>query len=458
MRGAAVLTTALAAGLAGCVNLAPDYARPQAPVPAAFNQASAGAAKIDLGWRGFFSDQRLREVIELTLANNRDLRIAAANIEQARAQYRVQRADRLPAIDATGDATRQRTASTGTASEYSVELGLASYELDFFGRVKNLSDAALQSYLATEETRRSTQISLVAETATAWLTLLADEQRLDLAERTLKSRQASYDLTNKSFELGGQSGLTLAQIQTTVDGARVDMAAYRSQIELDRHALDLLVGSPVPAELLPGGEPAAPAALLIDVPAGLPSSLLQQRPDVLAAEHGLQASHANIGAARAAFFPSVTLTAQAGTASTALSGLFKRGSGAWLFEPTISLPIFDAGANRAHLQAAEAERDVALTTYEKAVQTAFREVADALSQRSHLGDQLAAQQSLTQASQKSFQLTKARFDSGADSYLDVLVTQISLYTAQQTMITLHLAQQTNRIVLYKVLGGGWERG
>jgi outer membrane protein, multidrug efflux system len=458
MRAAAVLTAALAAGLAGCVNLAPDYARPQAPVPAAFNQASAGAAKIDVGWHEFFSDQRLREVIELTLANNRDLRIAAANIEQARAQYRVQRADRLPAIDATGDATRQRTASTGTTSEYSVELGLASYELDFFGRVKSLSDAALQSYLATEETRRSTQISLVAETATAWLTLLADEQRLDLAERTLKSRQASYDLTNKSFELGGQSGLTLAQIQTTVDGARVDVAAYRSQVELDRHALDLLVGSPVPAELLPGGEAAAPAALLVDVPAGLPSSLLQQRPDVLAAEHGLQASHANIGAARAAFFPSVTLTAQAGTASTALSGLFKRGSGAWLFEPNISLPIFDAGANRANLQLAEADRDVALATYEKAVQTAFHEVADALSQHSHLGDQLAAQQSLTQTSQKSFQLTKARFDSGADSYLDVLVTQISLYTAQQTMITLELAQQTNRIVLYKVLGGGWERG
>lgn len=457
MRTRLVSALLVAAGLAGgCANLAPSYERPAAPVPATFAQGSGGSAPADVGWQGFFTDERLRGTVALALQNNRDLRVAVLNIERARAQVRVQRAARLPTLAATASGTRQHTEAAGTTAQYGVELGLASYEIDFFGRLKNLSEAALESYLATDASRRSTQISLVAETATAWLTLRADLQRLALAERTLQSREASYALTKKAFDLGGQSGLTLAQAQTAVDTARVDAAAYRAQVELDRHALDLLAGATLPDTLLPAADSTADAALLVEVPAGLGSSLLLERPDVIAAEHLLKAGHADIGAARAAFFPSVTLTAEAGTASSALSGLFKAGSGAWLFAPSVRLPIFDGGANRANLAIAEADRDIALADYEKAVQTAFREVADALSQRAHLGEQLAAQQSLTAATRRSLALSEARFRTGTDSYLDVLVSQLSLYTAEQSLISLQFAEQANRIALYRALGGGWQ--
>lgn len=312
----------------------------------------------------------------------------------------------------------------------------------------------MEDYLALAETRRSTQISLVAEVATAWLTLAADNERLQLAEETLRSQQATYELTQRSHALGGSSGLALAQAQTTVESARGDAAVYASQILQDRNALRLLVGSDIPDELLPGASLQS-AAVLVQVPDELPSSLLQRRPDVLAAEHTLKSANIDIGAARAAFFPSISLTANAGSASSALSGLFKAGSGAWTFAPSVSLPIFDAGSNRATLDAAKVEREIQVQTYQQTLQTAFKEVADALAVRSTLDQRLAAQQALTDASRKSFELADALYRGGSQSYLEALDAQRSLYSAQQDLITLRLAEQSNRVSLYKVMGGGW---
>ncbi len=447
--------------LAGCVNLAPDYQQPQAPIPQQWPaSAELGSASAQIGWQAFFLDARLKQVIEQTLANNRDLRVAALNVEKARALYRVQRAEQLPTLNAGGSGTHSRTpaslSGTGSAStthQYSAALGLSGYELDLFGRIRNLSDAALEDYLALEETRRSTQISLLAEVANAWLTLAADRDLLKLAEDTLTSQQASYELQQRSHALGNTSGLTLAQAQTTVESARVDVAAYQSQVQQDLNALNLLAGSQLAEELLPGGL-SENSAELLDVPAGLPSSLLQQRPDVLAAEHGLKSANADIGAARAAFFPSISLTASAGSSSAALSGLFTGGSGAWNFAPSISLPIFDAGSNRANLQAAESERDIQLATYEKTLQSAFREVADVLAERGTLRQRMDAQRALTEATARSQNLADALYRNGASSYLDALDAQRELYAAQQNLISLQLTEQSNRIALYRVLGGG----
>lgn len=447
--------------LAGCVNLAPDYQQPQAPIPQQWPaSAELGSASAQIGWQAFFLDARLKQVIEQTLANNRDLRVAALNVEKARALYRVQRVEQLPTLNAGGSGTHSRTpaslSGTGSAStthQYSAALGLSGYELDLFGRIRNLSDAALEDYLALEETRRSTQISLLAEVANAWLTLAADRDLLKLAEDTLTSQQASYELQQRSHALGNTSGLILAQAQTTVESARVDVAAYQSQVQQDLNALNLLAGSQLAEELLPGGL-SENSAELLDVPAGLPSSLLQQRPDVLAAEHGLKSANADIGAARAAFFPSISLTASAGSSSAALSGLFSGGSGAWNFAPSISLPIFDAGSNRANLQAAESERDIQLATYEKTLQSAFREVADVLAERGTLRQRMDAQRALTEATARSQNLADALYRNGASSYLDALDAQRELYAAQQNLISLQLTEQSNRIALYRVLGGG----
>ena len=493
VRATAASALALLA-LAGCTSLAPDYARPMLPVPATLNGTNGpdgpeGTALTPetgpMGWQEFLQEPRLRELVALALQNNRDLRVAVLAIEKARAQYGVEQSNRFPAVGATAAGTRTRTADdlntsgrSPTSSQYSAQLGFSSYEIDFFGRVKNLNEAALQEFLRTTENRRSVQLSLVAEVANAWLTLDADGRRLQLAQDTLRSRQKSYELTERSHALGAASGLTLAQAQTTVDTARADVAAFTSQVARDRNALALLAGAPVPAALLPdGANPGAtasparaasasasvapapslatPAATLLAVPGDLPSSVLLNRPDVRAAEYTLRGAYASIGAARAAFFPSITLTASAGTASNALSGLFDGGNGTWSFAPQIRLPIFDAGRNRANLQIAETARDTALAQYDKAVQTAFREVADALAERATLAERLQAQQSLQAATLKALQLSEARYRLGADSYLPVLDAQRALYSAQQTLIGLALAEQANRITLYKVLGGRW---
>jgi multidrug efflux system outer membrane protein len=454
----------LALALSGCVNLAPQYVQPEAPVSPDWRTGTVvkGRASADIGWESFFTDERLRKLQRLALVNNRDLRIAALNLEKARAAYRIQRAASFPAINATGSGTGSRSpasmSSSGAAAtshQYSAEIGLSSYELDFFGRVENLEGAALEDYLALNETRRSTQISLVAEVAIAWLTLEADHQRLKLALETLRSQQATYDLTKRSHDLGGSSGLALAQAQTTVNSAQGEAAAYQSQILQDQNALRLLLGTEIPTDLLPGDE-LDPAAALVQVPDELPSSLLQRRPDVLAAEHSLKAANADIGVARAAFFPSITLTASGGTASSDLSGLFKAGSGAWTFAPSISLPIFNAGSNRATLDQARAEQQIQVQTYQQTLQTAFQEVADALAVRSTLDERLQAQRDLTDASETSYRLADALYRAGSQSFLEALDSQRSLYSAQQDLITLRLAEQTNRVTLYKVMGGGWK--
>ena len=469
----AVIAVIAAFGVAGCVNLAPVPVRPDAPVaaqwPGAVTGVAGSPAAADIDWRSFVTDARLRDVIERALRNNRDLRVAVLNIERARAQYRVERSVLLPAIGVGAGAARQRTPATTSASgnastgtQYSVALGLAAYELDFFGRVRNLSEAALQSFFAVEENRRSSQISLVAEVASLWLTLAADTDRLQLARDTLKSQQASYELTRRTRELGGASGLTLAQAQTTVDSARVDAARFASLVAQDRNALEFLVGAPLADALLPVPTPpdAAPAqaSLLVDVPAGLPAEVLQRRPDVLAAERLLRAAYADIGVARAALFPRITLTASAGTQSRSLGDLFRNGSGAWSFAPQIDLPIFDAGRRRADVQLTEAQQAIAVANYEKTLQVAFREIADALVERGTLGEQLAAQQSLTDATRTAYRLSDALFKNGASSYLGVLDAQRAMYAAMQNSITLRLTEQGNRVALYRALGGGWSVG
>lgn len=460
-----LLAAALASAvLAGCATLAPDYATPAAPVPqqwpADTGVAATGTAAADIGWQDFFTDARLRQLIALALDNNRDLRVAALNIEKARAQYQIQRADLFPTVQATAGGTGQRTpaslSTTGqamTTHQYTAGLGFASYELDFFGRIRSLKDQALYQFLGTEEARRSAQISLVAEVASAYLTLVADNERLKLAEETRVSQQRSYDLTKRRFELGSASELDLRQAQTSVDSARVDVARYTGQLAQDRNALALLIGGPLPDELAQPGELGSVSALA-GVPDGVPADVLQRRPDVLQAERALQAANANIGAARAAYFPSITLTAKGGVASSQLSDLFKGGAGSWSFSPQISLPIFDAGRISANLKVAETDRAISLAQYEKAVQTAFREAADALSLRTPLEGQLAAQQSLVDATAASYRLSKARFDKGVDSYLAVLDSQRAQYSAEQSLITVRLAGLNNQVTLYKVLGGG----
>jgi len=460
------LLAALAAG--GCVNLAPDYLRPPAAIPEGWKpgvQPVAGAVDTPaplLAWRDFFLDDRLRQVVERALDNNRDLRVAALAIERARAQYGVQRANLFPTVSATGAATRARTPADLTASgrsnlqnQLTATVGFAAYELDLFGRIANLNDAALQAYLSLAETRRSVQISLLSDVANAWLTLAADQRRLRLAQDTLRSQQASYDLTVKARDIGAESGLTLAQARTTVDSARSDVAAYSRAAAQDRNALTLLVGAPVPDELLPAiDEGLRPVTPLVSVPEGLPSELLQGRPDVLAAERTLQAANANIGAARAAFFPRISLTSSAGSGSRELSRLFEGGNGSWSFAPQISIPIFTAGALQSSLDVVRLTRDINVAQYDKSVQVAFREVSDALDARATLGEQLDAQRSLRDASATAYRLSQERYRTGIDSYLDTLVTQRSLYAAGQTLITLELAEQANRLTLYKTMGGG----
>ncbi|WP_226427209.1 efflux transporter outer membrane subunit [Xanthomonas sp. NCPPB 2865] len=469
---------AVAGVLSGCT-LMPRYARPDAPVPERFagTELSTASTTTDtaipgqaidianIGWRQVFTDPALQQVIALALENNRDLRVAALNIEVARAQYRVERAALLPAVQGTGTANNARTPSElaipgqpQVFRTYSANIGVSAYELDLFGRVRSLKEQALQQFLSTAEARRSTHISLVAEVATAYLTLAADQQLLQLAQSTLSSQGDSYRLQQRSFELGVASQLSLRQAQTTVETARVDVERYTAQVAQDRNALVLLVGTQVPAELLPRALPDGASVdgnVLASVPAGLPSQLLQRRPDILEAERNLRAANANIGAARAAFFPSISLTASTGSSSSSLSNLFDSGTRAWSFVPTLTLPIFNAGRNRANLDMAKANRDIEVAQYEKAIQSAFREVSDALAQRETLGRQLQAQQALVDATADSYRLSQARFERGVDSYLQALDAQRALYSAQQNLITTQLSRFTNLATFYKAMGGGW---
>ncbi len=482
----AALAAVAAAVLSGCAMI-PAYERPPLPVAAEWPAGAAAPAlagvpatplAADIPWADFVGDARLRELIALSLANNRDLRMATLRIEQVRAQYQIRAADQLPSVGIAAAGNRQPDGSGGIASAYSVGLAMSSWEIDFFGRLASLKEAALAEYLATEEAQRAAQTSLVAAVASTWLGLQASEELLALTQRTLATREDSLRLSRLRFDQGATSALDLRQAESLAEAARSALAQQRRQRALDLNALALLVGQSPPAALLPAAQPVAPEAaaaqgsgpiavpaspalgvsMLREVPAGLPSDLLTRRADIRQAEQQLIAANANIGAARAAFFPRISLTAGVGTASSDLSGLFKDGSWGFTLAPQALLPIFDAGRNRANLDAAWTGREIAVAQYEKAIQTAFREVADALAGHATLGDQLAAQQRQAQAEAERFRLAELRYRNGVASYLDVLDAQRSLFATQQALAQTRLAQQQNQVALYKALGGGWVEG
>ena len=445
---------AAAAWLAGC-SMMPAYERPPAPVAANWPYASApaGTQAADIDWQSFFADARLKQLIATALRNNRDLRVAVLNIEQARAQYDIRKADRFPTVNAAVTGSRMPTTGGGTASTYTAGLAVTAWEIDFFGRVASLSEAALAQYLGTEEGRKAAQISLVATVATTWLSLVADEELLTLTRQTLATREDSLRLTKLRFDNGAASELDFRQAQSLFEGARVALAQQQRQRALDLNALALLLGEPVPADLQVAATTESVA--LPDLPAGTPSEVLVRRPDVRQAEQQLVAANANIGAARAAFFPRISLTAGVGTASSHLSDLFKGGSWGWTAAPQLLLPIFDAGRNSAGLRSANVQRDIALAQYEKAIQSAFREVADTLAGRATLGDQLQAQRNMVEAESVRFRLSELRYTNGVASYLDLLDAQRSLFAARQALIQTRLAQLQNQVLLYRALGGGW---
>ncbi|MGL6319131.1 efflux transporter outer membrane subunit [Aeromonas hydrophila] len=445
--------------LGGC-SMAPNYQRPTLPQGATWQSNQAGEAAVS-PWRQQFLDPALQQLIATALENNRDLRIAALNVEAYEARYRIQRAAQLPTLAANGSGSRQQGSDdlSGTgqgtiSSQYGANIGITSYELDLFGRIQSLKDQALENYLAQVETQRSTQIALIASVANAYLTLLADQELLALSEATLATELESYGLTEHKYRLGAASEMELAQGRTALESAKVSLAQYQRQVKQDRNGLALLLGTGVPALMT---EPATLAKVqLATIPVGAPSSLLQQRPDILAAEHSLKAANANIGAARAAFFPTISLTATAGTASNQLSGLFDGGTGTWTFMPQINLPIFDGGKRIADLDVAEVSTRQAVASYEKNIQTAFKEVADTLGAQADYQQQLQAQQALVEANQTYFKLAEVRYEKGVDSYLTRLDAQRSLFSAKQGLISTRLAQLSNQVALYKAVGGGWQ--
>ena len=465
-----LLLVGISLALSGC-NLTPQYTRPEGPVPAEWpsgaayqeTKATTGPpAATEISWKEFFGDERLQQIIETALNNNRDLRIAALNAERARALYGIQRAELFPALDAVGRGSKERVPAdlsrTGqkiTSEQYSVDLGILSWEIDFFGRIRSLKDRALEQYLATEEARRSAQILIVSGVVTSYLALAADREALKLAESTLEAQRSAYALIQRRYELGLASELDLNQAQTQVDTARRNISIYTQLAAQEENALNLLVGSPspVPRELLPADLNSVRPPK--ELSPGLSSEVLLLRPDIMAAEHQLKAANAFIGAARAAFFPRISLTAAVGTASAELSGLFNAGQGTWAFAPQIVMPIFDARLWSAY-DVTKVEKEVAVAQYEKAIQTAFREVADALAVRGTVDEQVSAQQSLVDALARTYRLSVARYTKGIDSYLGVLDAQRFLFTAQQGLIAIRLGKLTNQVRLYAVLGGGSE--
>ena len=453
-----LLATAGAVTLSACT-MAPRYERPALPVPDQFPTAAAaqGQSAETLPWRQVFLDPRLQGVIDQALTNNRDLRVAVLNVERARSQYRIQRASLFPAVDGTVAGVRGNTTSVDTAGNpvttevYTASLG-ASWELDLFGRVRSLNQAALQNYFAVAENRKAAQISLISAVASAWMNLAADQDQLRLSAETLRLREESLNLTQKRFDLGSTDQMTLRQSQVLTEQARADVAALTATVQQDRNALRLLVGDDIAPDRLPDSFP--DHAILADLPAGQPSDILLKRPDVMASEYSLKAANADIGAARAAFFPRISLTASVGKASTDLGNLFD-GTDSWTFSPSISVPIFAGGANIANLAASKTSRDIALAQYEGAIQSAFRDVADQLATRSTIDDRLAAQTNVVAAAADSHNLAQARFDRGIDSRLTLTDAERTLYGAQQQLIAVRLVRSLNLINLYAALGGGY---
>ena len=473
MRRQILLTLGALVFLCSC-SLAPEYTRPKALIPAEWPQGTAykdmlaipeipeapivSVAKLKR--EDFFADKQLQKIIEMALNNNLDLKLAVLNVKRARALYGIQRAELFPAVNAVGAGGKQRSSSDlvahgdpRTKAQYGVDLGIVAWEIDFFGRIRSLKDRALQEYLATEQARRGSQILLVSEVARVYLTLAADRENFKLALSTLEIQQAAYGLVQKRYDVGIATELDLRRAQIPVDAARGDVARYTQMVAQDQNALNLLIGVPVLKELLPAD--LGTVNPLKDIFPGLSSEVLLNRPDILQAEHRLKGAYAFIGAARAALFPRISLTTAVGTASDELSGLFKSGSDTWNFAPQIVLPIFDA-RTWAALRVSKADREIVLTQYEKAIQTAFREIADALAMQGTVDQRVSAQQSLVNAVAETYRLSNKRYTQGIDSYLGVLDAQRSLYAAQQGLMALRLAKLSNQVRLYAVLGGGGE--
>ena len=465
-----LLSLAVAASLLSGCSLIPDYPSSDAQVQAQWPQGAAYGDSADnsqgnasaILWQDFFQDAALKQLIELALENNRDLKVAALNVEAYRSQYRIQRSELFPSLSADGQGSRQRIPGAMNASgdptinsQYSATVGVNAWELDFFGRINSLSEQALQTFFATEQAARSTQISLIASVANAYLQWQADLALLELSQETFSTYENTLRLTQRSFDVGVVDALTLTQAQTAADSARVNLSRYQRAVAQDRNALAVLLGTQLPESL--------PQALDVDsellqaLPAGLPSDLLQRRPDLLQAEHQLRAANASIGAARAAFFPRISLTANAGSLSNDLGDLFDGGSGTWLFQPRISLPIFTAGRLSANLDYAELQKDIRVAQYEKAIQVAFREVADRLAARFTYAEQVKAQRTLADASQRYYDLADRRYQNGVDSFLTLLDAQRQLFAARQQLIADRLAQLNTEVELYKALGGGWSQ-
>jgi multidrug efflux system outer membrane protein len=466
------VTTLVAAAtlLAGCTSLQPVYRRPDAPVPMAYptgaaypsppGGSSSALPAVEIGWRDFLTDPRLQRLVEIALASNRDLRVAALNVAQMQAQYRIQRAALFPQVGGFVDSSATRTPASlsggGKATvqhDYSVGVS-AAWEIDFFGRVQSLNDQALQQYLATAQARKAFEILLVSQVADQYLTTLAYDELLAVTQRTLETAQASYQLTLLQFQTGTGTELSVRQAETVVEQAKANYSAQirgRAQAE---NALVLLLGQPLPADL-PPAVPLNGQKILADIPAGLPSDLLTRRPDVMQAEATLRGANANIGAARAAFFPSISLTGSLGVASAALGSLFSGGALAWSFLPSITMPIFDAGRLQANLDVATVQKDINVAQYEKAIQTAFSEVANGLAARGTYSDQVASLERVTAAQQRSLDLSQLQFGNGVASYLVVLTAQTGLYSAQTELVSTRLARLTSLVDLYRYLGGGW---
>lgn len=459
------LTVAMTLALSGC-SLIPNYQSPDMPVQAqwpegaAYDQGvSASTTATELGWRQFFVDPTLQRLIDLSLENNRDLRQAALNVEAYRAQYRISRSDLFPSIGVDGSGQRQRlpadlsnTGEADIASQYGVTLGVSAYELDFFGRLRSLEESALARYLATEEAQRSVQIGLVSEVAMAYLTWRTDQGLLELTRGTLYSYGKSLSLVQAAHDVGTASALDVRQARSLVEQARVQFARYSRQVAQDANLLRLLLGTDLPAHLSGGF---GFTNVFAELPVGMPADLLLRRPDIRAAEYRLQAANANIGAARAAFFPSIRLTAAAGTLSGELDGLFEGGSGTWSFMPQINIPIFTAGRLKANLNYAEVQKDINIAEYEQTIQSAFREVADGLAARGTFEEQLQAQTDLTRTTQEYLELAQQRYHEGVDNYLAVLDAQRELFSAQQQLLSDQLLQLNSEVQLFKALGGGW---
>jgi multidrug efflux system outer membrane protein len=453
--------------LAGCTMM-PSYERPPAPVAAQYPAATHAATEParEVAWRAFFADERLRKLIEFSLTNNLDLRAAVLNVELSRAEYRVTRSQLLPTVDATGSYTRSRSSSVGfpgggggsssfTSTEWNASLGTTAYEVDLFGRVRSLNRQALEQYFALAEARRNAQISLVAEVATEYFALRQAQEQVQLARQTLQVVQQSYDLNKATFDAGATSELDLRTAEGQVQTARINLLGYERVLAQSENMLVLLIGGQLP-ENLPPAQRFASSNLVAEIPAGLPSELVQRRPDILEAEHVLKAANANIGAARAAFFPSITLTASVGNTSAQLSRLFGSGTGVWSFAPQVTLPVFTGGQNLADLDAAKISKRIDIANYQKAIETAFREVSDALVAASSYGAQIDAEVAAVNAQQKRYDIADARYRQGEDTYLNVLSAQQDLYAAQQGLLEAQFNKLSSQIALYQALGGGWE--